>query len=66
MEKFKRALRLTILIFLMLLASLGMSITGAAPVIPKHKETIMDDETRTKKEKSSEIVQDDAENEDKQ
>jgi len=51
MEKIKRALRLTMLIFLMVLASIGLSITGAAPQLPKDKETVMEEETKSRKSK---------------
>jgi len=54
MEKVKRALRLAYLITLMVLASVGMSISGAAPVIPKHKETVMEDEAKTQKNNEEE------------
>ncbi len=55
MEKIRRALRLIFLIFLMVLASVGLSITGAAPTLPKEKETYIEDESRSKKNKKKEI-----------
>ena len=51
MEKIKRAMRLSILIFLMVLASIGLSITGAAPTLPKEKETVMEEESKSRKGK---------------
>ena len=51
MEKIKRAMRLSLLIFLMVLASIGFSITGSAPPIPKDKETVMEEESKKKKKK---------------
>ena len=41
-------MRLSVLVFLMVLASVGMSITGAAPVLPKQKETVIEDESKSK------------------
>ncbi len=55
MEKIKRAMRLSVLIFLMVLASVGLSITGAAPPLPKEKETVMEEETKSKKSKKKKI-----------
>lgn len=55
MEKIRRTLRLIFLIFLMVLASVGLSITGAAPTLPKEKETYIEDESRSKKSKKKEI-----------
>ena len=55
MKKIRRALRLIFLIFLMVLASIGLSITGAAPTLPKEKETYIEDESRNKKSKKKEI-----------
>ena len=42
-------MRLFAIVFLIVLASVGMSITGAAPVLPKQKETIIEDESKLKK-----------------
>ena len=55
MEKIRRTMRLIFLIFLMVLASVGLSITGAAPTLPKEKETYIEDESRSKKSKKKEI-----------
>jgi hypothetical protein len=55
MEKIRSILRLIFLIFLMVLASIGLSITGAAPTLPKDKETYIEDESRNKKSKKKEI-----------
>jgi hypothetical protein len=59
MEKLKRALRLSVLICMMVLASIGMSITGAAPVLPKHKEAVMEDESKSKKNNDEEQSKED-------
>ena len=55
MEKIKRAMRLSLLICLMVLASIGLSITGAAPPLPKEKETVMEEESKKKKSKNKKI-----------
>ena len=55
MEKIKRAMRLSLLIFLMVLASVGLSITGAAPPLSKEKETFMEEESKSKKSKKKRI-----------
>lgn len=38
MKKWQRALRLVLLIFLIVLASVGIGLTGAAPVLPKNRK----------------------------
>ena len=45
MERFKRILRMVALVCLMLLASVGIGLTGAAPVYSKERNALSD--TRT-------------------
>ena len=47
MKKIKRITRICGLVLLMLLASVGMGITGAAPVLPKNRERLADNKTQT-------------------
>jgi hypothetical protein len=47
-------MRLSLLILMIFLASFGIGITGAAPPLPKQKETITEEDVKGKKEKPKE------------
>lgn len=61
MKTFKKVLRILGLVFLMLLAIMGVAITGVAPILPGQREKNYGKETRTelvekkKKESSSKV-----------
>ena len=60
MERFKRILRMVALVCLMLLASVGIGLTGAAPVYSKDRNALSD--TRTEQRQVIENEQFDDEN----
>ena len=47
MKKFKRVARICGLVLMMILALVGMGITGAAPVLPKNRERLGDNKMQT-------------------
>lgn len=47
MKKLKKILKLTGIICLIFLASVGMGLTGAAPVLPKNRERCIDNQVKT-------------------
>ncbi|MBT8196000.1 MAG: hypothetical protein KJO64_06210 [Bacteroidia bacterium] len=54
MQKFKRILRTTALICLMLLASVGIGLTGAAPVYPKDRDALSENKVEQEQEETDE------------
>lgn len=49
MEKIKRVLRVLALVLLIGLASIGMTVTGAAPALPKNREKYLTETEQTEK-----------------
>ena len=59
MQKFRRLLRIVLIVVMILLASIGMGITGAAPVYSKNRDALS--ETKTEQEQVAENEQIDEE-----
>jgi hypothetical protein len=61
MKRFKKIMKLAGFIVLMVLASVGIGLTGAAPIMPKNRDRLTDTKVKTElveaKEDSLETVQ---------